>query len=427
MTDVIIIGAGILGCSVSLALSRRGYRTLNVDRLPAAGYGSTSYSSAVVRPYYSSTASTMLAYENHFLWKAWGDFAEVPADAERAVYTQCGCLQLKSLENDYLAGAGKVLDEVGVPYTDFRPEDLEKHFPGIELASFAPERRIDDPDFGVANGRRITGALYFPTAGYISDPQLAAYNLQAAAIARGGRFLFNTAITDIRRSGGKVVGVTLDGDKFIDAPIVINVAGPSSSTINKLADVAGGMSVKSRAMRTEVAHVPAPPKLGEFILADGDTGVYLRTSGAGHLLVGSLEPPCDKLDWATEEAYDPSVTDQWTNQVWRAALRFPDIPIPNNAQGFGALYDVTPDWTPIYDKSDLEGFFMAIGTSGNQFKNAPLVGELMANLIDNTKAGVDHDVDSVKMNLPHANRVLDLGFFSRRRTVHPGNSNSVIG
>jgi len=30
--------------------------------------------------------------------------------------------------------------------------------------------------------------------------------------------------------------------------------------------------------------------------------------------------------------------------------------------------DVSDDWIPIYDKSDLKGYYQAIGTSGNQFR-----------------------------------------------------------
>ena len=41
--DVIIIGAGVIGCAIALGLSRRGFKTLNLDVLPVAGYGSTSH------------------------------------------------------------------------------------------------------------------------------------------------------------------------------------------------------------------------------------------------------------------------------------------------------------------------------------------------------------------------------------------------
>merc|ERR1712178_171260 len=74
-----------------------------------------------------------------------------------------------------------------------------------------------------------------------------------------------------------------------------------------------------------------------------------------------------------------ALTEQWTNQVYRLALRMPTLPLPDsaNTQGCVACYDVTEDWTPIYDKSKLPGYYMAIGTSGNQFKTAPVVGKLM--------------------------------------------------
>ncbi len=44
--DAIIIGAGVIGSGVAFELARRGLRTVSVDKLPAAGYGSTSASSA---------------------------------------------------------------------------------------------------------------------------------------------------------------------------------------------------------------------------------------------------------------------------------------------------------------------------------------------------------------------------------------------
>ena len=50
--DAVIIGAGVIGCAIALDLARRGFKTLNVDRGPAPGHGSTSWSAAIIRPYY---------------------------------------------------------------------------------------------------------------------------------------------------------------------------------------------------------------------------------------------------------------------------------------------------------------------------------------------------------------------------------------
>ena len=80
-----------------------------------------------------------------------------------------------------------------------------------------------------------------------------------------------------------------------------------------------------------------------------------------------------------------------------------------------ALYDVADDWVPIYDKSDLPGFFMACGTSGNQFKNAPLAGKFMAAIIDAEATGSDHDESPVQFTGARTGRTINLGAFSRRR------------
>ena len=40
--DAVVIGAGVIGAAVAFALARAGKRVIVVDKLPAAGYGSTS-------------------------------------------------------------------------------------------------------------------------------------------------------------------------------------------------------------------------------------------------------------------------------------------------------------------------------------------------------------------------------------------------
>ena len=74
---------------------------------------------------------------------------------------------------------------------------------------------------------------------------------------------------------------------------------------------------------------------------------------------------------------------QWTVQAQRLGQRFPTLGIPNTMKGCVDLYDVTEDWIPIYDRSCVGGFYMACGTSGNQFKNAPVAGKAMAALVEN--------------------------------------------
>ena len=88
---------------------------------------------------------------------------------------------------------------------------------------------------------------------------------------------------------------------------------------------------------------------------------------------------------------------------------------------------MSDDWIPIYDRSSLAGFYMAVGTSGNQFKNAPLAGVLMAELILACEAGHDHDREPLKHIGRYTGFEIDLGFFSRLRPVNRESSFSVLG
>jgi sarcosine oxidase subunit beta len=147
-----------------------------------------------------------------------------------------------------------------------------------------------------------------------------------------------------------------------------------------------------------------------------------------HVLIGSEDPDCDTLEWIEDpDQYNKNFTHQWKTQVMREAQRLVNLRIPNTMQGVVDLYDCTDDWIPIYDRSDLAGFYMAVGTSGNQYKNAPVAGAIMAYLIEQVEAGHDHDRDPVRYPLKYIQRQLNLGSFSRLREINQDSSFSVIG
>ena len=101
--------------------------------------------------------------------------------------------------------------------------------------------------------------------------------------------------------------------------------------------------------------------------------------------------------------------------------------MPHEKKGIVDLYDVSDDWIPIYDRTDLDGFYVAIGTSGNQYKNAGSAGQLMAELIVAVETGHDHDADPLVVPGRYTGVPLDIGFFSRNREINPNSSMSVHG
>jgi glycine/D-amino acid oxidase-like deaminating enzyme len=188
-----------------------------------------------------------------------------------------------------------------------------------------------------------------------------------------------------------------------------------------MAGVAEGMRIRHRPLRQEVFTVDAPEGMrlqdGMPATADLDIGQYVRPQLAGTWMIGGTEPECDELEWVDDpDRYDEYPTvERWETSMMRLARRVPAFGVPHRPVGLAALYDVTDDWVPIYDKSDLPGFFMACGTSGNQFKNAPIAGQFMRAIIDAEAAGADHDRDPVQFTGSRTGRTIDLGAFSRLR------------
>ena len=430
--DVVVIGAGILGCAVGFELSKRGHDVIVVDKLPAAGHGSTSNSSAIVRFDHSTFDGVALAHESARAWFDWPAYCGVEDELGFAEYIRCGSLILQSAVRDY-SKYRTHFDRVGVRYEELDVEQLARRFPYLDLGDHGPPRAPDDPEFDQPAERQLAGAIFTPDAGYVSDPQLATHNLMRAAQHHGCEFLFGTEVTAIPTSAGRVAGVGLAGGHRIDAPIVVNIAGPHSFVVNRMAGVADDMTMPTRALRHEVHHLQAPQSLdfnaAGTTVSDPGNGIYIRPETGNTILVGGEDPECDPKVWVE----DPDVFDRdlsrsvFKAQVFRLAKRIPSLPIPDQPEGVVDLYDVTSDWNPIYDRSSLPGFYMAVGTSGNQFKNASGVGHLMAELILAVEAGHDHDTDPVHVEMGFTGLELDLGFYSRHRQTHPDSTDTVLG
>ena len=429
--DAIIIGTGIIGNCIAYELALKGLKTLNVDKLGGSGFGSTSGSCAIIRFYYSSPEGVALAREGYYYWLNWPRYLNVQDPDGMAYYKNTGAMVFKTEVNDNLVKVMASLDELGVGYLELTPEEIKKYLPDPDLRAYYPQKLMDDPEFGKPTGERINGAVYAPESGYVSDPKLSTHNVEMAVRNVGSDFMFNTEVVDILKKDGCVSGVALKDGKTIYSPVVINVAGPHSYLINRMAGIEDQMNIKTRALRVEVAHVPSPEGVDwenrGTITSDSDTGVYTRPEIGNHFLIGSEEPKCDPLEYVDPDNYNLDFTDQARTQVMREAMRIPDLPIPNRMQGLVDLYDVSDDWYPIYDKSSLPGFYLAIGTSGNQYKNAPAVGAFMAELIQYCENGNDHDTDPLQYRMKHINYTLNIGFFSRNREINKDSSFSVIG
>jgi len=432
--DAIIIGCGIIGNCIAFELSKKGWQTLNVDKLGGSGFGSTASSCAIVRAHYSTFDGVAIAYEGFDIWKNWTDYCEVSDPAGMAVYRNTGSLLLKASGHDWKK-VRRHYDAAGVEYEEWNLEKIRERMPIFDLHAYWPVTRPeDDKRFFDQRGKMLEGGIFSPGGGYMSDPKLSTHNVQVAAAKKGAAFKFNVQVMAVRRKNNRVLGVTLSDGTKIDAPVVVNAAGPHSFIINRMACVEEKNRIKTKALRHEVAYIPSPEKFdfehNGFQVGDGDNGIYFRPELGNSILVGSEDPECDPKIWVEDpDHFHRQVTDlQWNAQVYRCARRIPTLPIPNQKRGLVDLYDVSDDWIPIYDKSDLDGFYMAIGTSGNQYKNAPVAGLIMAELINKVENhNLNHDITPLQFQLPKTGRHINTGFYSRNREINPDSSFSVNG
>ncbi len=450
--DAVVIGAGVIGSSITLELARRGLNVVCVDKLPAAGYGSTSSSSAIVRFTYSTESSVAMSWEGLHYWRDWSTHvAPSPGEAGDSNQTHDALVEFTTVpmvmfhrsdepEPPYLPHFRKL----GIPHEVAKPDALPTWLDGVDTRQFGPVARFDDADHAFWGEPQVAfdAAIICADAGFVSDPQLAAQNLATAAMSAGASFLFKTTVVEITSSAGdgttgsgRVSGVVVEDDSgqqhVINAPVVVNAAGPHSSRINALAGVTGDMARTSRALRREVYIGPAPEGYDDrsaFMCGDLDIGVYYRPEKGDNILVSSTEPECDELEWVDPDDYDTVLSeDEFQLNMMRTARRFPNLAIPHSKRGLVSLYDASDDWTPIYDRSMVDGFYMACGSSGNQFKNAAVAGHVMAELITAVEAGHDHDAEALVVTGRHTGMQIDLATFSRLRPVDPDGANTVLG
>ncbi len=195
--DAIVIGAGISGAAIAYELSKKGFKTVNLEKLAAAGHGSTANTCAIIRTHYSTLDGTALAYDGYFYWKQWGDYVGDTDELGTAKFYDIGVLVIKPESFD-LSKYLKLHDKLNIPYEIWDRDKLLQRMPHFVDDSFYPPRRPDDPAFGEPPTAKINSTIvYFPCGGYINDATLSVHNLQRAAESKGATFLFNAEVTAI--------------------------------------------------------------------------------------------------------------------------------------------------------------------------------------------------------------------------------------
>jgi sarcosine oxidase subunit beta len=166
----------------------------------------------------------------------------------------------------------------------------------------------------------------------------------------------------------------------MDAPAVVNCAGPWSARVAAMAGVE--LSIVPCRVQVVTMQRPAGLRADHPVVVDFVHGGYVRPE-TGDLVVAGLLDPVEPDTPVDPDSFDADVDRSFQVELaQRLSRRLPAVEDCGITGGYASLYDVTPDWHPVLDEVPPEsGFYLCTGFSGHGFKLGPAVGMMMADLI----------------------------------------------
>lgn len=408
----------MIGASAALALAKSGHDVLVIDRNSGIGDGSTGASAGIIRVHASDAQSSALADDALTVWNDWRSFLGADESEEVARFVRCGSLILNS-GNGFADQAASAMSSAGVTFAEWTLQDMTDNFPYFDFRRFGPPRSINDEAFWDEPTEFLNGGLFTAQSGYVGDPTLAAVNLMRAAQREGARVRLAATVVSIDVEGDRVVGATLGDGTALRAHAVLVVAGPHSDKLIRRIGATSDFRVGTRRIREELIHVPAPAGLDVarhgVHLVDPDLNINFRPDRGDAFLAGSNGDLADEQTLVDDpDSFHQLVTPTaFERTTLRLARRIPELGVPRSRQGVVGLYDAAEDWLPIYDRTCYDGLFVAMATSGTQFKTAPIVGELLRYIVESELAGRDHTTEPFPS--PVSTRTYSTAQFSRLR------------
>ncbi|NWF29064.1 GcvT family protein [Streptomyces sp. PKU-EA00015] len=347
---VVVIGAGIVGCSLADELTARGWTDVTVleqGPLPAPG-GSTSHAPGLV--FRTSPSKTLSEFAAYTVEK----FGALEVDG-LPCFNPVGGLELATTEErwaDLHRRAGYAASW-GIRGELISPARCKELWPLLDES-------------------KVLGGFFTPGDG-LARAVLACRAQMARAEERGARFLERHTVTDIEQTGGRVTAVVTDRGVF-PADHVVSAAGFWGPVIGRMAGVEvpllplAHQYAKTRPL-PELAGVNDPrTEASRPILRFQDRDLYFREH-TDRIGIGSYAHRPLPVDPFTVPAYDdapvmPSsypfteedFAPSWEDCRWL----LPALAGSEVDEGFNGVFSFTPDGMPVLGESRaLRGFWLA--------------------------------------------------------------------
>lgn len=350
----VIIGAGIMGCSIAYYLAKRGLTDIVVLEQDQIARGATADAAGGIRLQFSTETNIALSKISLDVWENYSELFGVDIGLR-----QQGYLFLLTSEDEVETFKANVAlqQQHGVPVRWVDRDEIRELNPAI---------RVDD----------VLGGTFCPRDGW-ADTYNSTIGFARAARQLGVEIREETPATGFVIEGGRVTGVCA-GDDVISTPLAIIAAGPYSGVVGELAGVDIPIQPYRRmSFITEPFDaIPATvPMTVEFA-----SGLYFHPESHGFLfgMANPNDPP----------GFNKTVDDDWmVHTVEALCLRAPAFEEANILRGWAGFYEITPDHNPLLGYvNEVEGLAVAAGFSGHGYMQGPAVGMCIAELITEGQA-----------------------------------------
>ncbi len=355
---VIVIGGGVIGCSIAFYLAKCGVTTIVVER-GRIGAEASAAASGLLGPSSGDQPYDELATNSYNMFPRLTEELEELSNIPTEFFT-CGMLE--------------------VAITDPEVLDLSKRFTalrlaGIETSWLEPREALDlEPQLT----QNTVGAIYMPNISRVNNRQLCdAFAI--SSLKMGAEFRHGVEVTGLIKDGQRVIGVKVPGDKILGDKVVI-AAGAWTGTLGAsmglehfqspygpLAKYAPVYPVRGQNTNLQ------PPQSGLKVALGYQDGVFVPQSNGSIVAGPTLE----------EVGFDSRVTAGGLRYILNlATTAIPSLENSNINWTIAGLRPSTPDELPII--GSLPGFDDLIIASGHHRSGinlSPVTGKLIADLI----------------------------------------------
>ena len=349
--DIVLVGGGGHGLSTAYHLAAKyGARSVAVLEKGGIGLGSVGRNTTIVRANYFLPGNSEFYSHSLRLWE----------NLERelnfnVMHSQRGLINLfhSDAQRDAFVRRGNAMAAQGDDAILLDPEGVRKLVPWLDF------RQARFP---------IHGGLHHPRGGTARHDAVA-WGYARAADMRGVDIIENCEVTGIDVERGRVAGVQTTRGPIRAKKVGLVTAGRSSQT----AAMAGlTLPIESHVLQAFVTEGLKP--VLDHVVTFGMGHFYISQSDKGGLVFGG------DLDFHASYAARGGLPA--AEHVMEAAMALmPRIGRARILRSWGGIMDMTPDGSPIIDRTPIDGLYLNAGWCYGGFKATPASGDCFAHLI----------------------------------------------